>query len=963
MVAEGHQQISSQLSDLYVKPDEKWSAQSYAGANTFFMHLDATLYKDDSFEYVGMHLVDIHVLYDKFIASGLSAHEAAVSSHAAFEKWKQHQSNIYTKTLARLKTDFNPSLARKIQKDFAPNQTRRVPRGSELYAYLKTIGDPSTLINQVKIDKLTESYKIDFTTGAEAMARSLALYVDNLQLLEQFKDATPALFCRLVLKKVGEGGGEYTAACNILRQLELSNPAIFASSDSLIEHLKVTMFLNKPAVHLPSTQINLIDDYTDVVDDAGSQHPVMHIDDEHMHIWECLECSENIFDDCVVAAFTGSNSNSRFAKPHRFVNACSSCKSPFCKGSPCIILAEQKPKLPQDSPRSLRAATYSMWEYRKDKGLSNMKNVEVPKLWIQDKARKFTEAKLDRLGNRSGAPIQSVVSLESSSEDWAALTDLQREAALARADALFFDVPSDHVPDSTPIGVLFADQRVSKDNESDNQPSNDRDSPKLEINDSLMNMDLEAIKEYSSQRFRPGPNLAKGGAKGSASAAGRGRGPEGRGRGSARTDQPELNFDDPLMRLAMSGMRSTGYSKEAGQLIAHRMLSSWNSDSSNCVETVHTSSSVAAMPSEDSKPTERSGSKSIHAGIGSFEDELMKLTYTSIVSSKLEVSTSEEPTSGKNVAIEPPWVGKTKISTEAPSGTNSSENSAESIVSGYSPFTGNARVATPNLPPWMQKVVRQEACIIIQKAVRGWASRKFFVDVRAHPLRVLCRASVSDMTFRHALALLRIAFLGFREIVTLIRSYKQACAATQARLTQRMSLSSFAFQVCLVRERLEATTSKSVATSPERASASAKRASAGKGLSEVARLADHCVSGVKDCASNAQATVASTFGKLRKTPVKSPSNQSQSSESDEKKATAIINFSKYLVRMLEGRAPLQEDKLPLLHDAGFKQEMLATAVRSCGLPVSVAEDVYGSFVVELTTSLFPRQSYRKFGEA
>ena len=77
MVAEGHQQISSQLSDLYVKPDEKWSAQSYAGANTFFMHLDATLYKDDSFEYVGMHLVDIHVLYDKFIASGLSAHEAA----------------------------------------------------------------------------------------------------------------------------------------------------------------------------------------------------------------------------------------------------------------------------------------------------------------------------------------------------------------------------------------------------------------------------------------------------------------------------------------------------------------------------------------------------------------------------------------------------------------------------------------------------------------------------------------------------------------------------------------------------------------------------------------------------------------------------------------------------------------------------------------------------------------------
>jgi hypothetical protein len=68
MVAEGHQQISSQLSDLYVKPDEKWSAQSYAGANTFFMHLDATLYKDDSFEYVGMHLVDIHVLYDKFIA-------------------------------------------------------------------------------------------------------------------------------------------------------------------------------------------------------------------------------------------------------------------------------------------------------------------------------------------------------------------------------------------------------------------------------------------------------------------------------------------------------------------------------------------------------------------------------------------------------------------------------------------------------------------------------------------------------------------------------------------------------------------------------------------------------------------------------------------------------------------------------------------------------------------------------
>jgi hypothetical protein len=53
----------------------------------------------------------------------------------------------------------------------------------------------------------------------------------------------------------------------------------------------------------------------------------------------------------------------------------------------------------------------------------------------------------------------------------------------------------------------------------------------------------------------------------------------------------------------------------------------------------------------------------------------------------------------------------------------------------------------------------------------------------------------------------------------------------------------------------------------------------------------------------------------------------------------------------------------LLHDADFKQEMLATAVRSCGLPVSVAEDVYGSFVLELTTSLFPRQSYRKFGEA
>ena len=106
-----------------------------------------------------------------------------------------------------------------------------------------------------------------------------------------------------------------------------------------------------------------------------------------------------------------------------------------------MILAATKPKLPREAPRSLRARTYSMWEYCKDKNLTTMKNVVVPREWVQMKAREFAQSKLNKFGDK---PVNAI---HDEFHDWESLSEEKRESMLACADAEFFDRPN-LLPDS-----------------------------------------------------------------------------------------------------------------------------------------------------------------------------------------------------------------------------------------------------------------------------------------------------------------------------------------------------------------------------------------------------------------------------------------------------------------------------------------------------------------------------------
>ena len=79
-----------------------------------------------------------------------------------------------------------------------------------------------------------------------------------------------------------------------------------------------------------------------------------------------------------------------------------------------------------------------------------MKNVAVPRAWVQSKAREFADSRAKRFENKSSTPVTIV---NDQHKGWDEMTADERESALASADDLLFATPELEFSPS-PISVI-----------------------------------------------------------------------------------------------------------------------------------------------------------------------------------------------------------------------------------------------------------------------------------------------------------------------------------------------------------------------------------------------------------------------------------------------------------------------------------------------------------------------------